>query len=198
MKKYLLCGLSALSAVSLAVSNPGDNAATANTKNKAEVGVPMEVRINILPKNGRLILVDENNVLIKKLVFDHGDIIMGGALADSRVEKEVKLTTDDKTAFGGHKVQFLAKDSSGTVINAGSAVGSNTNKFVLNGHGEASSEHLDSQLEYRQDEITTKATDTEVVTKVVSIIPATEINRVDKSGLFVGNGTFEATVTKKD
>lgn len=192
--KKLLIGLLALSAVSFAASNPGDNAESAK-KDPAGVGVPMEVRVNILPADGRLILVDENNKLIDKLVFDHGSIVSGMAQNDSMVEKTVKLKIENNGSgavkFGkGHGVTFIAKNAAGETVKNGES-------FMLNGHGAASGSQLVSKLVYREDEITTKEDDTEYMTKVQSIIPATEINKADlKSGLYVGTGTFEATVKK--
>lgn len=192
MKKLVL-GLLALSAVSFAASNPGDDNATATTNHKGTVGVPMEVRVNLLPQQGRLILVDENNKLIDKLVFDHGDIIMGNATSDSKVEKTVRLTTDTKgTKLGNNKVTFIAKDAAGQPITS-------TSDFILNGHGAASADKvgIKSKLEYREQKF--DANNAEYVeTKVVSIIPATQLNdSARKSGLYVGNGTFEAEVTNK-
>lgn len=189
MKKIIL-GLLALSAVSFAVSNPGDDQATATANHKGTVGVPMEVRVNILPTNGRLILVDENNKLIDKLIFDHGDIIKGAATADSIVEKTVKLTTDNQTSLGNNKVQFKAKlnDATGTAITSSS-------DFILNGHGTSTTKSIKSKLVYREDKFDA-ANAKEVETKVQSIIPATEINGADTPGLYVGNGTFEAEVTQ--
>lgn len=188
--KKLLMGLLALSAVSFAASNPGDNATTAASKAAAEVGVPMEVRVNLLPQEGRLVLVDENNKLIDKLIFDHGDIIMGAATTDSKIEKEVRLRRDDNQAFGGaYKAQFTAKDAAGTKVASG-------NDFILNGHGAASGKQIKSKLVYRENEITTGSSDVEVMTKVQSIIPATELNDTSNkvAGLYVGTGTFEATM----
>ena len=188
MKKMLL-GVSILSTLAFGASNPGDNGASASGQGAARVGVPMEVRVEILPKSGKLVLVDENNKLIDKLIFDHGKLVKGGAVADSVVEKTVKLKRDDGEAFGdAYKVTFEAKDSSATVINM-------TNKLALVGHGMTADKKLESKLKYRENEITLTGTETEVETKVQSIIEATVLNGTSvKEGLYIGSGTFEAKV----
>lgn len=193
MKKMLL-GVSILSTLAFGVSNPGDDGTSASGKGAANVGVPMEVRVEILPASGKLVLVDENNKLIDKLIFDHGKLVKGGAVADSVVEKTVKLKRDDGVAFGGsssYKVTFEAKDSSGTKVNM-------ANKLALLGHGMTADEKLDSKLKYREGEITLVGTEKEVETKVQSIIEATALNaNSTKEGLYVGTGTFEAEVKQQ-
>ncbi len=190
MKKMLL-GVSILSTLAFGVSNPGDNGASASGQGAARVGVPMEVRVEILPKSGKLVLVDENNKLIDKLIFDHGKLVKGGAVTDSIVEKTVKLKRDDGAAFGGssaYKVTFEAKDSSGTKVNTSTAL-------KLQPHGVSSGNAIDSNLKYRENEITLTGTETEVETKVQSIIEATVLNGTSvKEGLYIGSGTFEAKV----
>lgn len=194
MKKMLL-GVSILSTLAFGVSNPGDNGASASGQGAARVGVPMEVRVEILPKSGKLVLVDENNKLIDKLIFDHGKLVKGGAVTDSIVEKTVKLKRDDGAAFGGssaYKVTFEAKDSSGVVVKI-------ANDLVLVGHGMTADEKLKSKLKYREGEITLVGTETEVETKVQSIIEAIALNGSSiKEGLYVGTGTFEAKVENVD
>lgn len=190
MKKMLL-GVSILSTLAFGASNPGDNGASASGQGAARVGVPMEVRVEILPKSGKLVLVDENNKLIDKLIFDHGKLVKGGAVTDSIVEKTVKLKRDDGAAFGGsgaYKVTFEAKDSSGTEVNM-------TNGLSLVGHGMTTDEKLNSKLKYRDGEIILAGTEKEVETKVQSIIEATVLNGTSvKEGLYIGSGTFEAKV----
>lgn len=192
MKKMLL-GVSILSTLAFGVSNPGDNGASASGQGAARVGVPMEVRVEILPASGKLVLVDENNKLIDKLIFDHGKLVKGGAVADSVVEKTVKLKRDDGAAFGdAYKVTFEAKDSSATVINM-------TNKLALVGHGMTADKKLESKLKYRGGKITLAGTEKEVETKVQSIIEATALNNTSTEvGLYIGTGTFEAKVENKD
>lgn len=192
MKKMLL-GVSILSTLAFGVSNPGDDGTSANGKGEARVGVPMEVRVEILPASGKLVLVDENNKLIDKLIFDHGKLVKGGAVADSVVEKTVKLKRDDGAAFGdAYKVTFEAKDSSATVINM-------TNKLALVGHGMTADKKLESKLKYRDGKITLAGTEKEVETKVQSIIEATALNNTSTEvGLYIGTGTFEAKVENKD
>lgn len=192
MKKMLL-GVSILSTLAFGASNPGDDGTSANGKGEARVGVPMEVRVEILPASGKLVLVDENNKLIDKLIFDHGKLVKGGAVADSVVEKTVKLKRDDGAAFGdAYKVTFEAKDSSATVINM-------TNKLALVGHGMTADKKLESKLKYRGGKITLAGTEKEVETKVQSIIEATALNNTSTEvGLYIGTGTFEAKVENKD
>lgn len=192
MKKILL-GVSILSTLAFGVSNPGDDGTSANGKGEARVGVPMEVRVEILPASGKLVLVDENNKLIDKLIFDHGKLVKGGAVTDSIVEKTVKLKRDDGEAFGdAYKVTFEAKDSSATVINM-------TNKLALVGHGMTADKKLESKLKYRDGKITLAGTEKEIETKVQSIIEATALNNISTEvGLYIGTGTFEAKVENKD
>lgn len=191
MKKMLL-GVSILSTLAFGVSNPGDNGTSASGQGAARVGVPMEVRVEILPKSGKLVLVDENNKLIDKLIFDHGKLVKGGAVTDSIVEKTVKLKRDDGVAFGGssaYKVTFKAKDSSGTLINM-------TTPLKLQAHGVTTGGEIESKLKYRENKITLTGTEIEVVTNIQSIIEATTLNGSSVSeGLYIGSGTFEAEVT---
>ena len=192
MKKMLL-GVSILSTLAFGVSNPGDNGASASGQGAARVGVPMEVRVEILPKSGKLVLVDENNKLIDKLIFDHGKLVKGGAVADSVVEKTVKLKRDDGEAFGdAYKVTFEAKNSSGEKING-------TTPLKLKAHGVTAGGEIDSTLKYIENQITLTASQTEVETKVQSLIAATALNAGSiKEGLYIGTGTFEAKVENKD
>lgn len=60
-------------------------------------------------------------------------------------------------------------------------------------------EKLKSKLKYREGEITLVGTETEVETKVQSIIEAIALNGSSiKEGLYVGTGTFEAKVENVD
>lgn len=186
MKKMLL-GVSILSTLAFGASNPGDDISVAGS-GTAKVGVPMEVRVEILPASEKLVLVDENNKLIDKLIFDHGKLVKGAAITDSTVEKTVKLKKVNGSAFGSaYKVTFTAKNSSGEKVNTGTAL-------KLEPHGVSSGNAIDSNLKYRENQITLDTSDTEVVTKVQSIIEATKLNAAEV-GLYIGSGTFEAEVT---
>ena len=183
MKKMLL-GVSILSTLAFGVSNPGGDVSSL----PATVGVPMEVRVEILPQSGKLVLVDENNKLIDKLIFDHGKLVKGAAVTDSTVEKTVKLKKADGSTFGSaYKVTFTAKNSSGVQVNMSTAL-------KLEPHGASSGTAIDSNLKYRENKIDLAGTETEVVTKVQSIIEATKLNAAEV-GLYIGSGTFEAEVT---
>lgn len=185
MKKMLL-GVSILSTLAFGASNPGGEVSSL----PATVGVPMEVRVEVLPTSGKLVLVDENNKLIDKLIFDHGKLVKGAAVTDSTVEKTVKLKKDNNEALGSVKVTFEAKDSSGTKVNTSTAL-------KLQPHGVSSGNAIDSNLKYRENEITLTGTEKEVETKVQSIIAATNLN-VANPGLYIGSGTFEAKVENVD
>ena len=137
MKKMLL-GVSILSTLAFGASNPGDSISQA-TSGTAAVGVPMEVRVEILPASDKLVLVDENNKLIDKLIFDHGKLVKGAAITDSTVEKIVKLKRADGQALGNYKVTFKAKNSSGTQVNM-------TTPLKLEPHGVSSGNAIDSNL----------------------------------------------------
>lgn len=188
MKKMLL-GVSILSTLAFGASNPGDSISQA-TSGTAAVGVPMEVRVEILPASDKLVLVDENNKLIDKLIFDHGRLVKGAAVADSIIEKTVKLKKANGSDFGSaYKVTFKAKDSSGTLINM-------TTPLKLQAHGVTTGGEIESKLKYRENEITLTGTEIEVVTNIQSIIEATTLNGSSVSeGLYIGSGTFEAEVT---
>lgn len=185
MKKMLL-GVSILSTLAFGASNPGDSISQA-TSGTAAVGVPMEVRVEILPASDKLVLVDENNKLIDKLIFDHGKLVKGAAVTDSMVEKTVKLKKAEGTALGSYKVTFKAKNSSGTQVNM-------TTALELQAHGVTGGGEIESKLKYRENKIDLAGTETEVVTKVQSIIEATKLNAAEV-GLYIGSGTFEAEVT---
>lgn len=182
MKKMLL-GVSILSTLAFGVSNPGGEISSL----PATVGVPMEVRVEVLPTSGKLVLVDENNKLIDKLIFDHGKLVKGAAITDSTVKKTVKLKRADGQALGNYKVTFKAKNSSGTPVNMATPL-------KLQAHGVNSGNAIDSNLKYRENEITLTGTEKEVETKVQSIIEATKLNAAEV-GLYIGSGTFEAEVT---
>lgn len=170
-------------------ANPGENV-PAEKGNKGEVGVPMEVRVTVLPQGPQLVLLDENDVLINKLTFDHGSMV-AGLSQKSTLEKEVRLARADGEAFGGegtYTAKFEAKDLNGNPI-AGNA----DKNLSLNGHGAASGKTVDSTLNYRNDEIAVTAKDKMVMTKVTSIIDAIPAGK--EPGLYVGSGTFNATLT---
>lgn len=188
MKKSLLAML-ILSTAAFG-ANPGQDTPTEST-HKGEVGVPMEVRVTVLPQGPQLVLLDENDVLINKLVFDHGSMV-AGLSQKSTLEKEVRLARADGKPFGEntrtYKAKFEAKDLNGN------AIAGNTDKnLVLNGHGAASGKTVDSTLNYRNDEIAVTAKDKMVMTKVTSIIDAIPAGK--EPGLYVGSGTFNATLT---
>lgn len=185
MKKILL-GVSILSTLAFGVSNPGDNISQA-TSGIATVGVPMEVRVEILPASDKLVLVDENNKLIDKLIFDHGRLVKGAAVTDSTVEKTVKLKKSNGQAIGDYYVTFKAKDSSGASVNMATPL-------KLQAHGVTNGGEIESKLKYRENKIDLAGTETEVETKIQSIIEATNLNGADV-GLYIGSGTFEAEVT---
>lgn len=188
MKKSLLAMI-ILSTAALG-ANPGDNIPT-QSNNAGEVGVPMEVRVTVLPQGPQLVLLDENDVLINKLIFDHGSMV-AGLSQKSTLEKEVRLARADGKAFADnsetYKAKFEAKDLNGNAI-----AGNTDRNLVLNGHGAASGIGVESTLNYRTGDITVSATDKMIVTKITSTIDA--IPSTQASGLYVGSGTFNATLT---
>lgn len=188
MKKILL-GALAISSIAFG-ANPGDSVPT-GTGTSGSVGVPLEVRVTVLPKGPQLVLVDENNVLIKKLSFDHGNMV-AGLSSESIVEKEVRLMRADGKAFADNNADTYKAKFEATDLN-GNDIGGNGKVLVLNGHGAASSESIDSTLSFRTGDIDVKATDKMVMTKVQSTVPA--LSDTQASGLYVGSGTFKATLT---
>lgn len=188
MKKTLL-GLLVLSASAFA-ANPG-GAVPSTSGTSGSVGVPLEVRVTVLPKGPQLVLVDENNVLIKKLDFNHGNMV-AGLSTDSTIEKEVRLMRADGQAFATNGTDTYKAKFTATDLNGGDISGAN-GVLVLNGHAAASSEKIDSTLAFRTGDIDVASGDKMVMTKVNSIIPALGANQA--SGLYVGTGTFNATLT---
>lgn len=187
--KRVLFGLLAVTAVAFG-ANPGGSVPT-TTGSSGSAGVPLEVRVTVLPKGPQLVLVDENNVLIQKLSFDHGNMV-AGLSTESTLEKEVRLMRADGAAFATnnsdtYKAKFEATDLNGNDIE------SNGKVLVLNGHGAASSEKIDSTLTFRTGDIPVAAADKMVTTKVQSTVPA--LSDTQASGLYVGSGTFKATLT---
>lgn len=186
MKKVLL-GVAALSAIAFG-ANPGDAivGADGTTHKGGKVGVPLEVRVQILPADRRLILTDETGKLIDRLSFDHGKFAKGGAAADSVIEKIVRLAVADGKKFGhAYKVDFKAMQKGAQVKEA--------NNFELQGIGGASGKTINSKLAYKEATITLTGEETEVKTPVVSTIPVENLNDPNvKEGLYIGNGTFEA------
>lgn len=190
MKKVLL-GLFALSAMAMGATNPGHNETEAKANNSIAVaGVPMEVRVEILPAEKRLILVDENNRKIDKLVFDHGKLIKSNSTPDSVVEKTVKLMVEDGSPLGQNHAIFVARQ-------AGKRVDSTTsNLFKLDMYGSKDGGKIDSELNYKQGIIDVDASQSEVSTKVISTLKSSVIsNTATKTGLYTGSGTFEAAIT---
>lgn len=195
MKKFLLTAL--ILTTSAFGANPGDNVPESSGE-KGTVGVPMEVRVTVLPKGPQLVLLDENNMLIDKLTFDHGNIV-AGLSGKSVVEKEVRLARADGKAFFDddsktYTAKFEAKNLSGSDFESISST-DNTKKIVLEGHGAASGEKIDSTLAYKANNIDVKGSDKMIMTKVVSTI--NKISEDQKEGLYVGVGTFNATLTMK-
>ena len=208
--KKLLFGLLAVSSVLYGVGNPGENVPGAEDgvfKNRGSVAVPMEVRVTVLPQGPQLVLVDENNVLIKKLTFDHGNLV-AGLNTGSIIEKEVRLMRADGKNFGVTIGKPFPGDLSGDVENSGrvynaifeatdlnnTAITGTDGKFVLNGHGITGDvlKTIDSTLNYRTGNIRVTGGEKMVTTKVISKIP--ELGISQSSGLYVGSGTFKATL----
>ena len=187
MKKILL-GLFALSAMAMAATNPGDDNAAAQPKKYGEVGVPMEVRVQILPADKRLILVDENNRKIETLKFDHGQLVKSTTTPNSVVEKTVKLMLEDGSELGAHKVRFKAKKGGTEIVDG---------KFALAMYNSADGHELESELSYLKNLITTTQHQTEVETKVISTIKNAKIATANP-GLYIGQGTFEAAISDND
>lgn len=194
--KKLLFGVMALSALSFG-ANPGDTVPT--TQNgTGSASVPMEVRVTVLPKGSNLILVDQNNILINKLIFEHGSMI-AGLSAESKVEKEVRLMRADGKPFSNtdtnngdagtntYKAKFEAKDLNGASID-----GTGTNNFKLVRQTGTNAE-IESTFTFRTSDINVSATDKMVMTKVISTIP--QLGSTQDSGLYVGSGEFKATLT---
>ncbi|MCJ8343755.1 MAG: hypothetical protein MJH09_13070 [Cetobacterium sp.] len=180
MKKVLL-GLLAVSAISFGASNSGDNNLEKTT------GVPVEVRANVIPKGARLVLVDGNDNIIDKLVFDHKNIIQGQTHAMTQMVKVRR--TDNKALFASTDgtVTFSATPT----VN-GKIATKNANDFPLYKDLGGKEVELSSTLDFNKVAVIAKdGTATNAQTMVTSKVIAKDDQ---EEGLYIGTGTFTATL----
>ena len=159
-------------------------------------GVPLQVKANVIPASSRLVLVDENNKVIDNLVFDHGNLIPG---ATSNISQIVELKRTDNNAFSAEDTpDHKGKIGTSTYIaqfaatNAGNTIIPNTaNNFALQGATDGATS-LQSELDFNGTEIKVSSTATFVRTQVTSKL---NVPVGTTQGLYIGNGTFVATLT---
>lgn len=176
-------------------TNPGDSMEGVTTSQSAVTGVPLQIRVNVIPEGPELCLVDETGSLIESLDFDHGTKLKG-TLTKSQVDKLVVLKrtdgkpfeTDNGAKLNNFKVKFEATSPS---------FDETTHVFKLTklNSGTGGAKEINTTLNYLDHEIKVKGTETAVKTLVTSIIPA---GTVVEDGLYVGTGMFTATVTGID
>ncbi|SJZ89618.1 hypothetical protein SAMN02745174_01869 [Cetobacterium ceti] len=184
MKKVLL-GLLAVSAISFGASNSGDNNLEKTT------GVPVEVRANVIPKGARLVLVDGNDNIIDKLVFDHKNIIQGQTHAMTQMVKVRR--TDNGALFASGSKDGTVTFSAIPTINGKTAT-ANDNNFPLYKDLGGKEEELSSTLDFNNKPINIDETGTKAQTMVTSTV----IAKADQEeGLYIGTGTFTATLGEK-
>lgn len=195
MKKRLILLLSLVCAVnSLAiVDNPGGSTTAITSTQTAVTGVPVQIRVNVLPEGPELCLVDESGSLIQNLDFDHGTKLKG-TLNKSQVEKMVILKrtdgkpfeTDNGDSIKNYKAKFEVTSP---------YFDSKTHEFTLTKLNSASSQGdnptIKTTLNYLDHDISVRGTETHVKTLITSVIPAG--TKVDE-GLYIGTGTFQATL----
>ena len=207
MKKLKLFGLfavvSALSfgATPAGFTNPGQSAVGATDSIPASAGVPFEVRVNVLPEGPELCLVDETGSIIDNLRFDHGTKLKG-VLTKSQVDKTVILKRTDGKAFSADASGKNESADKNYIVRF-KAIAPD---FVEDTHvltltklnsatGTGDKDKIATTLNYRDDEIEVKGTDTNARTLVASVIPAgTEVD----DGLYVATGEFTASLTQKN
>lgn len=212
MKKVLF-GLLAISVVSFAAdsvtpgvatsqaaaiasaTNPGTYTKDLTTTGQVgAAGVPLQVKANVIPASSRLVLVDENNKVIDNLVFDHGNLIPG---ATSKISQIVELKRTDNKAFSadtksntGYTAQFVATNAGNTKNPITPNV---ANNFELQGATDGTTS-LKSELDFNGTPIEVSSTATFVRTQVTSKL---NVPVGTTQGLYIGNGTFVATLTTK-
>lgn len=181
MKKVLL-GLLAVSAISFGASNSGDN-------NLEKTGVPVEVRANVIPKGARLVLVDGNDNIIDKLVFDHKNIIQGQTHAMTQMVKVRR--TDNGALFASGSKDGTVTFSAIPTINGKTATDKDNN-FPLYKDLGGKEEELSSTLDFNKVAVIAKDG---TATNAQTMVTSTVIAKADQEeGLYIGTGTFTATL----
>ena len=172
-------------------TNPGNSMEAVTSSQTAVTGVPLEVRVNVIPEGPELCLVDETGSLIEKLEFDHGTKLKG-TLSKSQVDRLVVLKRTDGQPFqtenGADLTKFKVKFEA-----TSPSFDENTHVFKLSKLNSGDTEKtIDTTLNYLDHEIAFEGSESSVRTLVTSVIPA---GTIVEDGLYVGIGTFTATVT---
>lgn len=179
MKKIIL-GLLVVSAISFAGDNTGAKALDSNS-----VGVPLEVRANVIPEGARLVLTDGNGKVLDKVMFDHGNLLPN---ASSTLEQIIYLRRTDNQAF---LAGANGKNSATVKFDITSEGQELTNGNLPLHKTSGTGPDLATTLTITHNNVQLKADDTRAFTNVVSIV---KVPAKQAEGLYVGTGTFTATV----
>lgn len=206
MKKKLLLLLSmllTLGATSFSASTQQmvDSTLGATTAgDKVGAGVPFEVRVNVVPKGAELVIVDENNNIYDTMTFDHGQKL-AGTLNRSVVERTAILKRTDNHPFSASADGTLGSTTYsgqfGLVNNSNYNPATNIltlDKLSSSGDTGATVMAMATEFNFIKQARDIKATDNQMRTLIQSVIPAG--TKAD-SGMYIGTGTFTASLTVK-
>lgn len=206
MKKFLLVSILALGLGTVAMG-AGSNQQMVDSMLTATAvgdtvgaGVPMEVRVNIVPKGPELVIVDENNDVYDTMVFNHGTKL-AGTLNRSVVERTAILKRTDGHPFSADGVGTVGtKKYTGKfelVSNANYDPTTNIltlDKLSAVGDTASTKMTMDTEFNFIKHEREIKATDNQMRTLVQSVIPA---GTQAEPGMYIGTNTFKASLTVK-
>lgn len=207
MKKFLLVSILALGLGTVAMGAGGSNQQMVDSMLTATAvgdtvgaGVPMEVRVNIVPKGPELVIVDENNNIYDTMVFDHGTKL-AGTLNRSVVERTAILKRTDNHPFSadGTGAVGTKKYTGKFELVSNGNYNSATNILTLDklsavGDTASTKMTMDTEFNFIKHEREIKATDNQMRTLVQSVIPA---GTQAEPGMYIGTNTFKASLKVK-
>ncbi|MEG0237846.1 hypothetical protein [Cetobacterium sp.] len=207
MKKFLLVSILALGLGTVAMGAGGSNQQMVDSMLTATAvgdtvgaGVPVEVRVNIVPKGPELVIVDENNDVYDTMVFDHGTKL-AGTLNRSVVERTAILKRTDGHPFSADGVgtagtkKYTGKFELVSNANYNPATNILTlDKLSAVGDTASTKMTMDTEFNFIKHEREIKATDNQMRTLVQSVIPA---GTKAEPGMYIGTNTFKASLKVK-
>ncbi|MGL5022725.1 MAG: hypothetical protein ACRC5S_05425 [Cetobacterium sp.] len=207
MKKFLLVSILALGLGTVAMGAGGSNQQMVDSMLTATAvgdivgaGVPVEVRVNIVPKGPELVIVDENNDVYDTMVFDHGTKL-AGTLNRSVVERTAILKRTDGHPFSADGVGTVGtkKYTGKFELVSNSNYNPATNVLTLDklsavGDTASTKMTMDTEFNFIKHEREIKATDNQMRTLVQSVIPA---GTQAEPGMYIGTNTFKASLKVK-
>ncbi|MGL5569310.1 MAG: hypothetical protein ACRDCE_16535 [Cetobacterium sp.] len=207
MKKFLLVSILALGLGTVAMGAGGSNQQMVDSMLTATAvgdtvgaGVPVEVRVNVVPKGPELVIVDENNDVYDTMVFDHGTKL-AGTLNRSVVERTAILKRTDGHPFSADGVGTVGtkKYTGKFELVSNSNYNPATNILTLDklsavGDTASTKMTMDTEFNFIKHEREIKATDNQMRTLVQSVIPA---GTQAEAGTYIGTNTFKASLTVK-